>query len=74
MSGILLNEDSNPRDWALNATMPDTVSLPMITINGPLGVQTIENPLYNYTFHPQPSAADFPPSDTVRCFFSFCIE
>ncbi|CAD6586306.1 MAG: hypothetical protein ASARMPREDX12_002329 [Alectoria sarmentosa] len=49
--------------WALNTTMPDLVNSPMISVNSPHGVMNIVNPLYNYTFHPQPSAADFPPSD-----------
>ena len=52
-------------DWAINATMPDPVNDPMITINTPQGTLSIINPLYNYTFHPHPSAADFPPTDTV---------
>lgn len=43
--------------------MPDLVNSPMISVNSPHGVMNIVNPLYNYTFHPQPSAADFPPSD-----------
>ncbi|KAL8831655.1 MAG: hypothetical protein Q9191_000732 [Dirinaria sp. TL-2023a] len=54
--------------------MPDAVNQPIISINTATGPQTVVNPLYNYTFHPQPSAADFPPSDalakytsTVRC-------
>ncbi|KAF6229867.1 hypothetical protein HO133_004204 [Letharia lupina] len=50
-------------DWVLNATMPDPVNSPMISVNSPHGVTNIVNPLYNYTFHPQPSAVDFPPSD-----------
>lgn len=50
-------------DWALNATMPDPVNSPMITVNTPHGITNIANPLYSYTFHPQPSAADFPASD-----------
>ena len=52
-------------DWAINPAMPDAVNQPMININTPEGLMNIVNPLYNYTFHPQPSAADFPPSDTV---------
>ena len=52
-------------DWAINATMPDPVNDPMITINTPQGTLSMVNPLYNYTFHPHPSAADFPPTDTV---------
>ena len=43
--------------------MPDPVNDPMITVTSPQGVMTIANPLYDYTFRPQPSAADFPPSD-----------
>ena len=52
-------------DWAINATMPDPVNDPMITINTPQGTLSMVNPLYNYTFHPHPSATDFPPTDTV---------
>ena len=52
-------------DWAINTTMPDPVNDPMITINTPQGTLSIINPLYNYTFHPHPSATDFPPTDTV---------
>ena len=52
-------------DWAINSTMPDPVNDPMITINTPRGTLSITNPLYNYTFHPHPSAADFPSIDTV---------
>lgn len=43
--------------------MPDSVNSPMISVNSPHGAMNIVNPLYNYTFHPQPSAPDFPPSD-----------
>lgn len=57
-------------DWALNATIPDPVNDPMISINTPTGVQNIVNPLYNYTFHPQPSASDFPPSEPLSAYHS----
>jgi len=53
-------------DWSINPTMPDVVNQPMINIDAPDGTQSIVNPLYNYTFHPQPSASDFPPDETVR--------
>jgi len=46
--------------------MPDVVNQPMININAPDGAQSIVNPLYNYTFHPQPSPTDFPPDEKVR--------
>ncbi len=54
-------------DWATHATstMPDVVSQPVITINTPKGSQSIVNPLYNYTFHPLPSAPDFPSNEIV---------
>ena len=32
--------------------MPDVVTNPKIFINAPGGSQLIDNPLYNYTFHP----------------------
>ena len=57
-------------DWTLNATMPDPVNDPMITINTPEGVQNMVNPLYDYTFHPQPSASDFPPDDPLSAYHS----
>jgi len=53
-------------DWSINPTMPDVANQPMININAPGGTQSIVNPLYNYTFHPQPSATDFPPDEQVR--------
>lgn len=43
--------------------MPDLVNSATITVNSPNGILNIANPLYNYTFYPQPSATDFPPSD-----------
>ena len=52
-------------DWAINSSMPDPVNDPMVTINTPQGTLSMTNPLYNYTFHPHPSTADFPPTDTV---------
>lgn len=45
--------------------MPDEVNQLMINVNMPQGQMDVVNPLYNYTFHPQPSAMDFPPSDYV---------
>ena len=57
-------------DWALNATMPDPVNEPTIAINTPTGMQTMVNPLYNYTFHPQPSVSDFPPVDPLSAYHS----
>ncbi|KAG8527171.1 uncharacterized protein KY384_008601 [Bacidia gigantensis] len=50
-------------DWALNSTMPDQTNEPMILINTPDGLRNIKNPLYDYTFHPQPNHSDFPESD-----------
>lgn len=53
-------------DWSIDPTMPDIVNQAVININAPDGTQSIVNPLYNYTFHPQPSAADFPRDEKVR--------
>ncbi|KAK4690189.1 hypothetical protein P7C71_g6534, partial [Lecanoromycetidae sp. Uapishka_2] len=57
-------------DWALNVTMPDPVNDPMISVNTPSGMLNIVNPLYNYTFHPQPSTVDFPPQDSLSKYHS----
>ncbi|KAL8909379.1 MAG: hypothetical protein Q9207_000214 [Kuettlingeria erythrocarpa] len=49
-------------DWSITPTMPPEVNQPMISINGPNGTLDVVNPLYNYTFHPQPSDTEFPPN------------
>ncbi|KAL9595867.1 MAG: hypothetical protein Q9219_006172 [cf. Caloplaca sp. 3 TL-2023] len=41
--------------------MPPEVNQPTIFIYTPNGTSNVINPFYNYTFHPQPSAVDFPP-------------
>ncbi|MCJ1262196.1 hypothetical protein MMC22_002066 [Lobaria immixta] len=53
-------------DWALSSRMPDLTNTRWITINAPHGRRNVSNPLYEYTFHPQPSAADFPPDDSTQ--------
>ncbi|KAA6415653.1 MAG: hypothetical protein FRX48_00369 [Lasallia pustulata] len=57
-------------DWASSAEMPSVVSQPTITITSPQGPKATPNPLYNYTFHPQPSAFDFPPRDSITAYQS----
>ena len=57
-------------DWAFNATMPDIVSLPKITINTPTGSQSVSNPFYNYSFHPIPPASQFPSGDALSKYQS----
>jgi len=44
-------------DWAMNTpigqnSLPDSVAQPTITVTTPNGTQTIDNPLYAYTFNP----------------------
>ncbi|MCJ1331076.1 hypothetical protein MMC10_007763 [Thelotrema lepadinum] len=39
-------------DWSTNSTMPDVATSPKLSINTPQGRQNVDNPLYNYTFHP----------------------
>jgi tyrosinase len=44
-------------DWAMappsgQNSLPDSVARPTITVTTPNGTQTIDNPLYAYTFHP----------------------
>ena len=55
-------------DWSTSATMPAVVNEPEIDINTPDGYHSVVNPLYNYTFHPQPSPQDFPRDDVVSYF------
>ncbi|KAL9630868.1 MAG: hypothetical protein Q9164_006201 [Protoblastenia rupestris] len=50
-------------DWALNATMPSLVNQLKISIEAPEGLTEIDNPLFTYTFHPQPSQSEFPSTD-----------
>lgn len=52
-------------DWTSNPEMPALVSEPSLEINGPGGRYNVSNPLYEYAFHPQPPAAEFPPGDYV---------
>lgn len=56
-------------DWTSSPEMPALVSEPSITINGPGGRYNVSNPLYEYAFHPQPPAAEFPPGDYVSSSF-----
>lgn len=46
-------------DWASTPQMPASVTAPVLSITGPSGSIMINNPLYNYTFHPL-STSDFP--------------
>ena len=39
-------------DWANSSTMPNVVTIPQIDVQGPSGIQTVQNPLYSYTFEP----------------------
>ncbi len=51
-------------DWASNATMPDIVSQPMVQITNSLGkVETVSNPLYQYTFQNMPMDPNYFPAD-----------
>ncbi|KIM27070.1 hypothetical protein M408DRAFT_311628 [Serendipita vermifera MAFF 305830] len=49
-------------DWAYYADPPDVVTKQMqVTLNGPKGVRTLDNPLYRYRFHPA-QGVEFPNS------------
>lgn len=54
--------------------MPDLVNNPWISVTTPKGLRTITNPLYNYTFSPQPSASDFPPGEEVLFALLLCLQ
>lgn len=61
-------------DWALNPEMPSTLTDAQISINTPTGQQTIDNPLHQYAFHPQPSEADFPRGQAPVCVLSSVLS
>ena len=50
--------------------MPEAVNQHHLSINTPSGRMNLINPLFNYTFHPQPSASDFPPSESLSKYHS----
>ena len=65
-------------DWAKNPpsgqhVVPDSLTATQVTVNTPSGQQTIDNPLYNYKFHPtdpglyyQPVSLFFPRAFQIR--------
>ncbi|KAL9119272.1 MAG: hypothetical protein Q9187_004178 [Circinaria calcarea] len=55
-------------DSTTSAMMPDLVNNPWIRVTTPKGLRTITNPLYNYTFSPQPSASEFPSGDELSSY------
>ena len=55
-------------DWSVNATMPDLVNQPNITITTATGAKSISNPLYTYTFHPLPSSPAFPRGNALSSY------
>ena len=57
-------------DWTLNPALPDVVAQPQVTVNTPNGWQTIDNPLYSYTFQSDAAGNGFPTSDPV--YYQLC--
>jgi tyrosinase len=50
-------------DWAAappegQSVLPDAVTAPTVTVNGPNGTATIDNPLFSYKFHPNSNDLD----------------
>lgn len=52
-------------DWAIHPALPDAATQPYIQVNTPFGIQDIQNPLYQYVFHPDAAGNGFPPSNPV---------
>lgn len=52
-------------DWASDPTLPNSLVSPQINITTPAGPRLVDNPLFNYTFHPLPVGTDIPPNDPV---------
>lgn len=53
-------------DWIIRPELPFVVTSSQILVESPDGQRYIDNPLYNYTFHPGPEGNGFPDSFTVR--------
>lgn len=51
-------------DWSIHPTMPLAMASKTISINGPNGAVTMNNPLYQYNF-PQATRSQFPSGDVV---------
>ena len=51
-------------DWVVNPALPDVTTQPRIIVNTPSGPQTINNPLYQYTFQAGAAGNGFPQSDS----------
>ncbi|ERF72312.1 hypothetical protein EPUS_02199 [Endocarpon pusillum Z07020] len=49
-------------------TLPLAASLPTITVNGPNGTRTFDNPLYKYTFHADEGGNRFPADNWLSQF------
>ena len=64
-------------DWAANPALPAVVTTPAITINGPGGVVTVKNPLYQYNFPAGSPESDFqglqPVSTALRTTTCMCL-
>lgn len=56
-------------DWASQPTLPVAVTLAHVTVTGPEGPVTIDNPLYNYGFRRKSDVKDlgFGQNTTLRC-------
>ncbi|KAJ9615738.1 hypothetical protein H2200_001815 [Cladophialophora chaetospira] len=55
-------------DWAAHPTLPDIVTQPQIPVNTPAGLQTIDNPLFQYVFQSDAAGNGFPTSDPMANF------
>ena len=53
-------------DWAIYPALPDVIAEPQISVNTPSGQQTIDNPLFTYTFQSNAAGNGFPPNDPVH--------
>ncbi len=52
-------------DAFANPTFPSAASVPTVTVNTPNGTLTVDNPLYNYTFHENEGGNRFPSNNWV---------
>ncbi|RMZ86852.1 hypothetical protein DV736_g5924, partial [Chaetothyriales sp. CBS 134916] len=55
-------------DSIANPRLPNVTTVPLLQINGPRGLQTVDNPLLNYTFQGNASVNGFPTGNALANF------
>lgn len=60
-------------DWIRSPKLPFVATIPQIEIYSPRGHEMIDNPLFNYTFHPGVEGNRFPQASSVWYHFMIIL-